>query len=213
MIDRGAFAALAATLVAVAAFWTWPSQAARPATPYSAPPHATAQAVLGGGCFWCLEASLEQLRGVDAVVSGYAGGQAASPSYEQVCGGRTGHAEVVQVTYDPKVLPYVDLLKAYFVVHDPTTRDRQGNDVGSQYRSIVLTKTVDEANTAKRVIAELQHSFDKPIVTEVVPLTTFWPAEDYHQDYFAKHPDQPYCAYVVVEKMGLYAAVKILRLT
>ena len=170
------------------------------AAPAAAAPKAE-QATFGGGCFWCLEAAFEQLRGVGPVESGYAGGQLPSPTYEQVCGGRTGHAEVVRITYDPRAIAYKDLLRAFFLIHDPTTKDRQGNDVGSQYRSIVLTTTPEQAKAAKAVIAELQPALGKPITTQVQPLATFWPAEAYHQDYFAKHPDQPYCAYVVAPKV------------
>lgn len=161
----------------------------------------TEQATLGGGCFWCLEAAFEQLRGVAAVESGYAGGRQAAPTYEQVCGGRTGHAEVVRITYDPRQIGYRDLLRAFFLIHDPTTKDRQGNDVGSQYRSIVLTHSPAQAEVAQAVIKELAPQLGKPITTEVRPLERFWRAEAYHQDYFAKHPDQPYCALVVAPKV------------
>lgn len=167
----------------------------------AAAPAALEHATLGGGCFWCLEAAFEQLRGVATVESGYAGGTKPEPSYEQVCGGRTGHAEVVRIAYDPKAIGYRDLLRAFFLVHDPTTKDRQGNDVGSQYRSIVLTTSAAQAQAAQAVIKELAPQLGKPITTEVRPLDRFWPAEAYHQDYFAKHPDQPYCAFVVAPKV------------
>jgi peptide-methionine (S)-S-oxide reductase len=166
-----------------------------------APAKALETATLGGGCFWCLEAAFEELRGVESVVSGYAGGQVAKPSYEAVCGGKTGHAEVVQITFDKRQIGYGDLMRAFFVVHDPTTKDRQGNDVGSQYRSIILTTNPGQEKVAKAVMAELAPKFGKPLTTQVEALTTFWPAEAYHQDYFAKHPDQPYCAFVVAPKV------------
>ncbi len=159
------------------------------------------QATLGGGCFWCLEAAFEQLRGVDSVESGYAGGRQGEPTYEQVCGGRTGHAEVVRISYNPREIAYRDLLRAFFLIHDPTTKDRQGNDVGSQYRSIVLTHTPAQAEVARAVIKELAPQLGKPITTEVRALDRFWRAEAHHQDYFARHPDQPYCAFVVAPKV------------
>lgn len=171
--------------------------------PSSAAPAAREEAVLGGGCFWCVEAALEELKGVGDVVNGYAGGTVPDPTYEQVCGKKTGHAEVVKVPYDPKVISYKQLLKAFFVVHDPTTKDRQGGDVGNQYRSVIFTQNAAQAKAAREVIAELQkaHAFAKPIVTEVQPLTHFYMAEEYHQNYFAKNPNQPYCAFVVAPKV------------
>jgi peptide-methionine (S)-S-oxide reductase len=159
-------------------------------------------ATLGGGCFWCIEAALKDLKGVDHVVSGYAGGTTPDPTYEQVCSGRTGHAEVVQVTFDPAVLSYHDLLEVFFTVHDPTTQDRQGADVGSQYRSIVLTHDADQAETARAIIAELAQAFPAPIVTEVVPLDVFYEAEAYHQDYYANNPGQGYCQVVIAPKLA-----------
>ncbi|MGH6945465.1 MAG: peptide-methionine (S)-S-oxide reductase MsrA, partial [Geminicoccaceae bacterium] len=142
-------------------------------------------ATLGGGCFWCLEAVYKDLKGVERVVSGYAGGEVESPSYEQVCGGRTGHAEVVQITYDPTVVSYRDLLDVFFTIHDPTTKDRQGADVGPQYRSVILYHDGEQKAEAERAIAELgAHGIWKaPIVTEVIPLERFYPGEEYHQDY------------------------------
>lgn len=161
------------------------------------------QATFGGGCFWCVEAVFEQVRGVSSVVSGYAGGHVPAPSYEQVCSGKTGHAEVVRVTFDPAVLSYGDLLRLFFTAHDPTTRDRQDHDEGAQYRSIILTASAEQARVARQVIRELDaaHLFRRPIVTEVKPLVAFYRAEEYHQDYFARNPDKPYCALVVAPKV------------
>jgi peptide-methionine (S)-S-oxide reductase len=163
-------------------------------------------ATLGGGCFWCLEAVFEQLRGVVSVVSGYAGGHVPNPTYEQVCGKRTGHAEVVQITFDPSVIPYRDLLEVFFATHDPTTKDRQGNDVGPQYRSTIFYHSDEQRKAAEELIAELTAGrvFAAPIVTEVAPLTTFYPAEDYHQQYFRSNPAQPYCTFVVAPKVAKF---------
>jgi len=162
-----------------------------------------AEAVLGGGCFWCLEAVFKDLRGVAAVKSGYAGGHVDNPRYKQVCGGGTGHAEVVRVTYDPAQLDYADLLRVFFTIHDPTTRDRQGNDIGTQYRSVILTGSEQEAATARAVMAEITAAglYADPIVTEIMPLTRFWPAEDEHDDYFARNPWSGYCQVVVAPKV------------
>jgi peptide-methionine (S)-S-oxide reductase len=162
-----------------------------------------AEAVLGGGCFWCLEAVFKDLRGVSAVKSGYAGGHVDHPRYKQVCGGGTGHAEVVKVTYDPAQLDYADLLRVFFTIHDPTTRDRQGNDIGPQYRSIILTGNDTEAATARAVLAEITAAalYPDPIVTEIVKLEKFWPAEDEHDDYFARNPWSGYCQVVVAPKV------------
>ncbi|MDD5250089.1 MAG: peptide-methionine (S)-S-oxide reductase MsrA [Rhodocyclaceae bacterium] len=159
-------------------------------------------AILGGGCFWCLEAALRQLDGVESVVSGYCGGHVDHPSYRQVCDGGSGHAEVVQVRFDPEVIDYRTLLQAFFAIHDPTTKDRQGNDVGSQYRSVIFACAPEQERIARDLIAELdaERIWPRPIVTEVLPAATFWPAEDYHQDYFAHHPAQPYCVAVVAPK-------------
>ncbi len=159
-------------------------------------------ATLGGGCFWCLEAALRQLDGVESVVSGYAGGHVEHPSYREVCDGNTGHAEVVQVRFDPEVIDYGTLLKAFFAIHDPTTRDRQGNDVGPQYRSVIFTHSEEQAGIARRTITELENLriWPDPIVTEVRSAPAFWPAEDYHQDYLANNPAQPYCVAVVAPK-------------
>jgi peptide-methionine (S)-S-oxide reductase len=163
-------------------------------------------ATVGGGCFWCLEAVYLGLRGVTRVVSGYAGGQLANPSYEQVCGKRTGHAEVVQIGFDPAEISYRDLLRVFFTIHDPTTKDRQGNDVGPQYRSIILTHDAGQRAAAEAVIAEIAAAaiWPGPIVTEVRPLEVFWPAEDYHQNYFARNPFQGYCQAVVAPKVAKF---------
>ena len=163
-------------------------------------------ATLGGGCFWCLEAVYLGLRGVSGVVSGYAGGQVANPTYEQVCGKRTGHAEVVQIRFDPAELAYEDVLRVFFTIHDPTTRDRQGNDVGPQYRSIILTHDDAQRAAAEQVIAEIEAAGIWPgrVVTEVQPLEKFWPAEEYHQNYFARNPFQGYCQAVVAPKVAKF---------
>lgn len=166
--------------------------------------HTREVATLGGGCFWCLDAAFRQLEGVDKVESGYAGGRVANPTYRDVCTGTTGHAEVAQVTFDPAVISFRDLLGVFFTIHDPTTKDRQGADVGPQYRSIVLYHTPEQRDTAEQVIAELNRNevWDDPIVTEIVPLTTFYPAERYHQDYYANNPNQPYCQIVIAPKVA-----------
>lgn len=166
--------------------------------------HTREVATLGGGCFWCLDAAFRQLKGVEKVESGYAGGRYVNPTYREVCTGTTGHAEVVQVTFDPAVISFRDLLGVFFTIHDPTTKDRQGADVGPQYRSIVLYHTPEQREVAEQVIDELNrgHVWDNPIVTEVVPMTTFYPAERYHQDYYANNPNQPYCQIVVAPKVA-----------
>ncbi len=160
-------------------------------------------ATLAGGCFWCIEAALQQVRGVLSVESGYTGGSLAQPTYEEVCGGRTGHAEAVRVAFDPDVLSYADLLRLFFAVHDPTTVDRQGADVGPQYRSAIFYESEEQRRQAEDVIAELTADgiFPAPIVTQVVPLTEFWPAEPYHRDYYANHPEQAYCRFVIAPKL------------
>lgn len=163
-------------------------------------------ATLAGGCFWCLEAVFERVQGVSSVRSGYAGGTVGSPTYEQVCGGATGHAEVVQVAFDPAVLSYRDILEIFFAIHDPTTPNRQGHDVGTQYRSAIFYRSEPQRAEAETTIAELnaQGIWDAPIVTEVVPLETFWPAEAYHQEYFRRNPYQPYCQAVVAPKVAKF---------
>jgi peptide-methionine (S)-S-oxide reductase len=166
----------------------------------------TRLATFGGGCFWCTEAVYRRLQGVLGVESGYAGGHVANPTYQQVCAGNTGHAEVIQVRYDPAKTSYEDLLEVFFRTHDPTTLDRQGNDVGTQYRSIVLVHDDEQRRVAEEVKARLDASgyFGKPIVTEIVPYDRFWKAEDYHQDYFALNPSQPYCLAVVGPKVAKF---------
>ena len=161
-------------------------------------------ATLAGGCFWCLEAAFQDLKGVERVHSGYAGGRVANPSYEQVCTGTTGHAEVVQITFDPQVVSFDDLLHVFFTIHDPTTPNRQGVDVGTQYRSAIFYHTPDQKATAERVIAELQseHVWDDPVVTELKPLEAFYPAEEYHRDYFRRNPTQGYCSAVIAPKVA-----------
>lgn len=163
-------------------------------------------ATLGGGCFWCLEAVFGDLRGVERVVSGYAGGHVADPSYEDVCRGTTGHAEVVDVTFDPAEISYRDLLRVFFAIHDPTTLNRQGADVGPQYRSVVFTRSREQDMIAREVIQELadQGLYDQPVVTELTPLSSFYPAEEYHQEYFARNPAQPYCQAVVAPKVAKF---------
>jgi len=163
----------------------------------------TEVATLAGGCFWCLEACYQQLDGVKRVVSGYEGGQVDNPSYEQVCEGDTGHAEVVRLTYDPDIVSYEELLIVFFSIHDPTTLNRQGNDIGTQYRSAIFYHDEKQKQVAEHLIAELmaEMTYPAPIVTQVVPEETFWPAEAYHQNYFVQHPDQGYCAYVVAPKL------------
>jgi peptide-methionine (S)-S-oxide reductase len=170
--------------------------------------------VFGGGCFWCLEAVFEQLKGVQGVVSGYAGGAVADPSYEQVCSGRTGHAEVVQVTFDPSVISYRDLLEVFFSIHDPTTLNRQGADVGTQYRSAILVSGDAQRREAEAVLRELadRQLWDDPIMTEVRPLETFYPAEPGHQGYFRRNAGQPYCQVVIAPKLAAFRRSHLERL-
>jgi peptide-methionine (S)-S-oxide reductase len=163
-------------------------------------------ATLAGGCFWCLEAVYDQTKGVSSVESGYMGGKNPDPTYEQVCSGRTGHAEVVQITFDPAVISFRELLEIFFVIHDPTTLNRQGNDVGTQYRSAIFHHSPEQKKTAEEVIAAFTRDkvYDNPIVTEIVPAGPFYVAEDYHQEYFARNPSQGYCAYVVGPKVAKF---------
>ncbi|WP_276256942.1 peptide-methionine (S)-S-oxide reductase MsrA [Halomontanus rarus] len=153
-------------------------------------------ATFGGGCFWCTEAAFKELDGIESVTSGYAGGHVEDPTYEEVCSGETGHAEVIQVEYDPDEIGYDELLEVFFMVHDPTTRDRQGPDVGSQYRSAIYTHDDDQREIVEEFVAALEAEavYDDPIVTEVEPLEEFYAAEEYHQDYYEKNPNQAYCA-------------------
>lgn len=161
-------------------------------------------ATLGGGCFWCLEAVYDMLEGVEDVVSGYMGGHHPNPTYKQVCTGLTGHAEVVQIRFNPSVISYADLLNVFFTIHDPTTLNRQGADVGTQYRSVIFTHTPEQEAVARATIAELSAAklWSDPIVTEVTPATTFYAAEDYHQEYFANNPNAGYCLAVVAPKVA-----------
>jgi peptide-methionine (S)-S-oxide reductase len=174
----------------------------------------TEVATLAGGCFWCLEAVYEQLRGVESVESGYAGGHVADPSYEQVCTGTTGHAEVVNLTFRPDEVSYRELLEVFFTIHDPTTLNRQGSDVGTQYRSAIFYRSPEQERVAEEVIAELeaQHLWDDPIVTGVTPLEHFYPAEPYHAEYYRSHPSQPYCSVVIAPKVAKFRKKYLERL-
>lgn len=167
----------------------------------------TETATLGGGCFWCLEAVYQELEGVERVESGYAGGHVPDPTYEQVCAGSTGHAEVVQVEFDPGTISYREILEVFFAIHDPTTPNRQGADVGPQYRSIVLYHSAEQREEAERTIEELEADGaygGDPIVTEIEPLETFWPAEEAHDDYYRRNPEQPYCRIVIDPKLAKF---------
>lgn len=163
-------------------------------------------ATLAGGCFWCLEAVYLEARGVSQVTSGYMGGQVDNPTYEAVCGGNTGHAEVTQITFDPTIITFRDLLDVFFAIHDPTTLNRQGNDVGTQYRSAIYYHSDAQKQTAREAIAEIAADFDNPIVTEVTAAEKFYPAEDYHTNYYASHSFQPYCMFVVSPKVKKFRA-------
>jgi peptide-methionine (S)-S-oxide reductase len=192
----------------------------RPASPPSPPGSASAilhtncmathdesrfeTATLGGGCFWCLEAVYNELRGVERVISGYAGGHVPQPTYEQVCSGRTGHAEVVQVTFDPDVISYREILEVFFTIHDPTTLDRQGADVGTQYRSVIFYQSPEQEQVAREVMAETSGSgiWRASLVTQLEPLDGFYPAEGYHQNYFERNAGQPYCQIVIAPKVA-----------
>ena len=160
--------------------------------------------VLGGGCFWCLEAVYQELEGVESVRSGYMGGETPNPTYEQVCSGRSGHTEVVEVGFDAKTIVLSDLLHVFFAIHDPTTLNRQGNDVGSQYRSVIFYNSEEQRQTAEEVMREEQANWRDPIVTAVEPASTFYVAEDYHQNYFRDNPRQSYCVYVVSPKVSKF---------
>jgi peptide-methionine (S)-S-oxide reductase len=166
----------------------------------------TEVATLGGGCFWCLEAIFDELKGVEQVASGYAGGTVPNPSYEAVCSGMTGHAEVVQVSFDPQVVSFKEILEVFFAFHDPTTLNRQGADVGTQYRSAIFYHTPEQRATAEQVITELNAAgiWKAPIVTEVTPLTAFYPAEEYHQEFFQRNPGQLYCQFVISPKIAKF---------
>lgn len=163
--------------------------------------HGTSQAILGGGCFWCLEAVYELLPGVTGVENGYAGGSRENPSYGEVCSGLTGHAEVVRISFDPEIASYDKILELFWKIHDPTTEDRQGMDFGSQYRSVIFYSGEEQRRVAEASMAAARSLFRDPIVTELLPAPAFWPAEDYHQDYFRKHPNEGYCRMVIAPKV------------
>jgi len=167
------------------------------------------KATFGSGCFWCTEAIFENLNGVHSVVSGYAGGNVVNPSYDEVCSGKTGHAEVTQITYDPKVISFDELLEVFWKTHDPTTLNRQGNDVGTQYRSAIFYHDEEQKNLAEKYKKELDKSgaWDKPIVTEISPITNYFAAEEYHQDYYDNNPNQGYCAFVIAPKLEKFRKV------
>lgn len=169
-------------------------------------PNLRESATLGGGCFWCLEALFNELRGVETAESGYSGGSMPNPSYREVCTGTTGHAEVVHITFDPRVISFRELMEVFFTIHDPTTLNRQGADAGTQYRSVIFYHTPEQERVAREVIAELGAAklWDAPIVTEVAPFTTFYPAEEHHQEYFGRNPDQPYCRIVIEPKVAKF---------
>ena len=166
-------------------------------------------ATFGSGCFWCTEAIFERLNGVVKVESGYAGGTVKNPTYEEVCSGTTGHAEVTQITYDPKIITYDELLEVFWKTHDPTTLNRQGNDVGTQYRSVIFYHNEEQKELAEKYKKELDKSgtWDNPIVTEISPVTNFYPAEGYHQDYYENNPNQGYCAFVIAPKVEKFEKV------
>jgi peptide-methionine (S)-S-oxide reductase len=171
-------------------------------------------ATLAGGCFWCLEAIYNELNGVQKVVSGYAGGQTENPTYQQVCTGSTGHAEVVQISFDPRIISYRDLLQVFFTIHDPTTLNRQGADVGTQYRSAIFYHNSEQKAVAEQVIAEIEAAkiWEQPIVTQLEPYKTFYPAEAYHQDYFKRNPYQGYCQVVIAPKVAKFRKMYLERL-
>jgi len=172
------------------------------------PPSTTEKesATLGGGCFWCLEAVFDQVKGVESVESGYMGGEDPNPTYEAICTGTTGHAEIIHIAFDPKIISFRELLEIFFGIHDPTTLNRQGNDAGTQYRSAIFYHSAEQEAIAKDVIGRLTNDelFDSPIVTEVVPASTFFIAEEYHQEYFVQNPSQPYCAYLISPKIAKF---------
>lgn len=174
--------------------------------PSETPPAGLEFATLAGGCFWCLEAVFDELEGVTDVVSGYAGGHTADPDYRQVCSGESGHAEVVRLTFDPARIAYREILEVFFAIHDPTTLNRQGNDVGTQYRSAIFYHSPRQRSEAEALLAEFAaaNTFGTPVVTELVPTVPFHPAEDYHQDYFRSNPYQPYCQFVVAPKLARF---------
>ncbi len=164
------------------------------------------RATLGGGCFWCQEAVFQRLQGILSVVSGYMGGTLARPAYEQVCRGETGHAEVVQLAFDAAAISYREILEVFFAIHDPTTLNRQGEDAGTQYRSVIFWENEEQRAAAEAMVGQLEKdgAYPDPIVTQIVQASEFWPAEDYHQDYLNNHPAQPYCAFVVAPKVAKF---------
>lgn len=170
----------------------------------TAPAGKTETAIVGGGCFWCVEAQYKMLKGVKKVISGYSGGAVENPTYKQICEGDTGHAEVVEVEYDPAVVSFRDIVDLFWVAHDPTTLNRQGNDIGTQYRSIILYQNEEQKKIAELSMAEAQKELDQKFVTEIVPLKKFYAAEDYHQDYFANNPNAGYCRAVVGPKVAKF---------
>ena len=182
-------------------------------TPDTGPAH-TEKLVVAGGCFWCTEAVFSELRGVRSVLPGYAGGTVVNPTYEQVCTGRTGHAEAVEVTFDPSEVSLHDLLVVFFTTHDPTTRDRQGPDVGSQYRSAVFYRTPEQRTVAEAVVREVtaERVYARPVVTEIVPLKAFYPAEEYHHAYYRRNPDRGYCQAVIAPKLAKFRKAYAARL-
>jgi len=171
-------------------------------------------ATLAAGCFWCVEAIFDDLKGVEDVVSGYSGGHTENPTYQQVCTESTGHAEVIQIRFDPAVISFKEILQIFFTVHDPTTLNRQGNDIGTSYRSAIFYHSDEQRRVAEEVIAEFtaEGVYDNPIVTQVEPFDKFWPAENYHQEYFANNPSQPYCAAVVAPKVAKFRQKFLSRL-
>jgi peptide-methionine (S)-S-oxide reductase len=171
-------------------------------------------ATLGAGCFWCVEAVFDDLKGVNDVVSGYSGGHTENPTYREVCSETTGHAEVVSVEFNPEEISYADILRVFFAVHDPTTLNRQGNDIGTSYRSAIFYHSEDQRKTAEEIIKEVTEAeiYDNPIVTQVTPFDKFYPAEDYHQEYFTNNPTQPYCAAVVAPKVAKFRKMFVDRL-
>ena len=173
-----------------------------------------ALATFGAGCFWCVEAAFQQLKGVTSVFSGYSGGHVENPTYEQVCTGSTGHAEVCQIEYDPEKISYEELLEVFFEIHDPTTLNRQGNDVGTQYRSVIFYHNEDQKKKAEKLKAELDAKglWKNPIITELLPLSKFYKAEDYHQNYYRNNPNQPYCRVVIKPKLQKFEKVFELKL-
>lgn len=167
------------------------------------------QATLGGGCFWCTEAIFLRLNGVEEVKSGYSGGKIKNPSYREVCTGRTGHAEVIQITFDPKIISFAEILEVFFATHDPTTLNRQGNDIGTQYRSVIFYHNEEQKKISEKVLSLLEKDkvYDNPVVTEITPFSNFYLAEDYHNNYFEQNPAQPYCQFVIAPKVEKFQKI------